>query len=58
MISAEFMDIFGFAGFVSIFTIGFSLIKIVKKRAFILIIISLIGLLVDGYIVMSNFILK
>jgi len=58
MIFAEFMDIFGFVGFISIFIIGFSLIKIVKKRALILIVISLIGLLVDGYIVLSNFILK
>jgi len=57
MINAEFVDIFGFFGFLILLIIGVSLLKIVRKRAIVLIIISGFGLIVDGYIVLTNFIL-
>jgi len=55
MIKAEFMDIFGFVGFLILLILGISLLKIAKKRAILLIIISCIGLLVDGYIVVTTY---
>jgi len=58
MVSAEFMDIFGLIAFIILLIIGISLLKVAKKRAIVLIIISVLGLIVDGYIVLTNFILK
>ena len=58
MVNAEFFDIFGFIGFSILFITGISLLKKSKKQAFVILVISLIGLLVDGYIVLTNFILK
>jgi len=60
MITPAFFDIFGFIGFLILFTLGISLysIKKVKKQALIIIAISLIGLIVDGYVILTNFILK
>jgi hypothetical protein len=60
MISAEFFDIFGFIGFLILLTAGISLLKIknAKKQALIIITISLIGLIVDGYVILTNFILN
>ena len=58
MASAEFFDIFGFIGFLILLGIGISLIKINKKKAIIIIAISLIGLIVDGYIVLTKFMLN
>ncbi len=58
MIDAEFFDIFGFIGFVILLITGISIRNKVKKQSLIIIIISLIGLIVDGYIVLTKFILK
>ena len=58
MIKAEFFDIFGFMGFIILLIIGVSIINEVGTKAWIVIIISLIGLIVDGYIVLTKFILK
>jgi len=58
MIKAEFFDIFGFMGFILLLIIGVSIINEVGTKAWIVIIISLIGLIVDGYIVLTKFILK
>ena len=58
MIKPEFFDIFGFMGFILLLIIGVSIINEVGTKAWIVIIISLIGLIVDGYIVLTKFILK
>lgn len=58
MISAEFFDIFGFIGFLILLTTGISIRKKVKNQSLIIIVISVIGLIVDGYIVLKNFILN
>ena len=58
MIKAEFFDIFGFMGFILLLIIGVSIINEVGTKAWIVMIISLIGLIVDGYIVLTKFILK
>tara|TARA_Y100000034_G_scaffold116569_1_gene155056 strand:+ start:20 stop:193 length:174 start_codon:yes stop_codon:yes gene_type:complete len=57
MVSAEFMDIFGFIAFLILITLGISLLKIAKKRGIILIIIGVLGAIVDGWIVISNFLI-
>ena len=58
MVNAEFFDTFGFIGFLILLIIGISVIDIIKTKAFIIIIISLMGLIVDGYIILTKFILK
>jgi hypothetical protein len=58
MISAEFFDIFGFLAFLILLGTGISLLKKAKKHAIIVIVISIIGLLVDGYIVISTYLIK
>ncbi|MBU1252657.1 MAG: hypothetical protein KJ905_00290 [Nanoarchaeota archaeon] len=58
MIDAKYFDIFGLAGFLILFFIGLSIRKMFKGRAWAVIIISLIGIVVDGYIVLTNFVLK
>ena len=58
MVKAEFFDIFGFIGFLILLVIGISIMNIVKTEALIIIVVSLTGLIVDGYIVVTKFILK
>ena len=58
MFEPEFFDIFGLIVFSVLLILGISLRKIARKRALVIIGISIIGLLVDGYIVISNFILN
>jgi len=58
MLPAEFFDIFGFIGFLILLVTGVSIRKKVRKEALVIIVISLIGLIVDGYIVLTNFVLK
>ena len=58
MVKAEFFDIFGFIGFLILLVVGISIINIVKTEALIIIVISLTGLVVDGYIVLTKLILK
>jgi len=57
MISAEFFDIFGFIGFLILLITGLSIRKREKIASLVIIIISLIGAVVDGYIIITNFIL-
>jgi hypothetical protein len=57
MIRPEFMDIFGSIGFLILLITGISIRKKVKIQSWIIIVISIIGLIVDGYIVITNFIL-
>lgn len=58
MVKAEFFDIFGFIGFVILLATGISVINTIGIKAWIIIIISSIGLIVDGYVVLTKFILK
>lgn len=57
MVSAEFFDIFGFIGFLILLIIGLSIRKREKLASWIIIAISVIGVIVDGYIILTNFIL-
>lgn len=58
MVSAEFFDLFGLAGFLILLIIGISIRKKVKKESLIIIVISIMGLIVDSYIVLTKFVLK
>lgn len=58
MVSAEFFDIFRFVGFLILLITGISIMKKDKRVALIIIIISSMGLIVDGYIVLKNFVLR
>jgi len=58
MVKVEFFDIFGFIGFVVLLITGLSIKNEIGIRAWIIIIISLIGLIIDGYVVLTKFILK
>jgi len=59
--NAEFMDIFGLMGFAILLFSGIKVFKSkdksIKKYGAIVIAISIIGLIVDGYIVTTTFIL-
>lgn len=57
MISAEFFDIFGLVGFLILFYLGISIRKKVKKKAWIIIAISILGIIVDGFIVINTYLL-
>ncbi len=60
-INAEFMDIFGLIGFIILLFSGIRVFQLGGKSlevyAILIILISLIGILVDGYIVVASFIL-
>ena len=58
MVKAEFFDIFGFIAFFILLVIGMLIRDKVQIEAWIIIIISLIGLIVDGYVILTKFILK
>ena len=62
MINAAFMDIFGFIGFAVLLIMGIGISRAkklkIRREGDVVIIIAIIGLLVDGYIVLTNFILK
>ena len=61
-INAEFMDIFGLIGFIILLFLGIRIFQLggepLKIYAYIIILISLIGILIDGYIVITTFILR
>ncbi len=60
--TAAFMDIFGFIGFAVLLIMGIGISRAkklkIRREGDVVIIIAIIGLLVDGYIVLTNFILK
>ena len=60
MLSAEFFDIFGFLAFVFLFVSGIWMLVSKKRVPFLMKIailaIGLLGLIVDGYIVIKTFI--
>jgi len=61
MVSAEFFDVFGFFGFIII--IFLSIWMLVAKKKFprwagvVLLIIGVLGLIIDGYIVIKTFLI-
>jgi hypothetical protein len=59
-INAEFMDRFGLVGFIILLFSGIRIFQLGGKSlevyAWMIILISLIGILVDGYIVFTTFI--
>ena len=59
--NAEFFDIFGFMGFVIILIISIWMLKtkerVPKWTAVILLIIAMMGLIVDGFIVIKTYFL-
>lgn len=57
-INAEFFDVFGFVGFLVLFFIGLTTRNLIGIKAWIIIIISLIGLIADGFIVINSFVLR
>ena len=57
MLKAEFFDIFGSIGFLILLITGFYLKK-KSKAAWIIIVISAVGLIVDLYVVLTNFIIN
>ncbi|MBU2616711.1 MAG: hypothetical protein KKB79_01885 [Nanoarchaeota archaeon] len=58
MFEPEFFNLFGLPGFLILFLIGLSVRKKLKMQGWTIIVISLIGIVVDGYIVLTNFILN
>lgn len=60
MIPAQFFDIFGVIGFILLFCIGLRFIKEKKFKyyTYSLLLISLIGVIIDVYNIIANFILK
>ena len=60
MINAEFFDIFGFFGFIYITLISILILKN-KKLAnwskIILLIIGILGLIIDGFIIINKYIM-
>ena len=57
MVGAEFFDIFGFVGFLILLVTGFLIRKKEKVASWVIIGISLIGLIVDGYVIVKSFII-
>lgn len=60
MIPAQYFDIIGLFVWIVLFYIGMKVIKEKKLKSYgyILILIAILGMIVDGYIVITNFILK
>jgi uncharacterized membrane protein len=59
--NAAFFDIFGFFGFLILFAIGIKMLKSKKRLpdwvSIIVIAIALVGLIIDAYNVITNFII-
>ena len=60
MIPAQYFDIFGLIGFVILFCIGLRVIKNkkLKYNGYVILLISLMGIIVDSYSVITNFVLR
>jgi len=58
MIPAEYFDIAGFVAFLILFFIGLSIKKVFKKRGLYIVLISLGGLVLEGYSLVSRFALN
>lgn len=61
MIPAEYFDIFGFIGFLILVIAGIWMLTSKKRVPFwmklVILVIGIIGLIVDGYIVIKTFII-
>jgi hypothetical protein len=59
MIQPEIFDILGLVGFIILFCIGLRIIreKKLKYYGYAILLISLIGIIADGYIIINKFIL-
>ena len=61
MISAEYFDIFGFVGFLILVIAGIWMLTSKKRVPFwmklVILVIGITGLIVDGYIIIKNFII-
>ena len=59
MIPAQFFDIFGLAGFIILFYTGLKIVKVKKLKPYgwVILLISLIGVIADSYSIITNFIL-
>jgi len=58
MIKAELFDIAGFILFIILLILGISIIRTEELISALIITISIMGLLADGYSILTNFILK
>jgi hypothetical protein len=58
MIQAKYFDIIGFPAFIILLILGIYLIKKDEMISITIIIISILGSIVDGYSVITNFIIK
>lgn len=60
MIPAEYFDIFGLIGFIILFCIGLRIAREKKLRyhGYVVLLISLAGMIIDAYSIIANFILK
>jgi hypothetical protein len=58
MISPEYFDLLGIATFGMLLYVGISRIKKEKIFAILLIVIGVLGLLIDGYSIITNLILN
>ena len=60
MVNAEFFDIFGFLGFIYIIIISILILKnkkVPKWAAIILLTIGILGLTIDGFIVINTYLI-
>ena len=60
MVNAEFLDIFGFLGFIYIIIISILILKnkkVPKWTAIILLIIGILGLTIDGLIIINTYLI-
>lgn len=58
MVNAEFFDIFGFLGFIYIIIISIWILrnkKVPRWTAIILLIIGILGLTIDGFIIINTY---
>lgn len=62
MINPEFFDIFGLVGFLILLFSGIKVInskdKSIKKYGLIITIISILGIIIDGYVILRKFVLN
>ncbi|HTY43889.1 MAG TPA: hypothetical protein VMC80_01470 [Patescibacteria group bacterium] len=58
MIKAELFDVAGFILFIILLILGISIIRTEELISALIITISIMGLLADGYSILTNFILK
>ena len=60
MIETKFFDIFGLIGFIILFFIGLRIIKVkkLKNYGYVILLITVMGIIADSYSVITNFLLR